>query len=115
MQLAPSVTFTTVTPGGRSGTNAWFEIYSNALNGGTASFPKSGDTCSSTYQVVQIDRFKLTETSFGCYNDDASLTAALKNSSLEGDIVVVGTTAGKDGRFFAGHHAYRRDQLWREL
>lgn len=95
MQVTPSVSFTTTSPGGRSGTNTWFEIYSNALKGGTATFPNSSDSCSSTYQVVQIDSSKLTETSFGCYNDDASLTAALKSSSLQGDIVVVGTTAGK--------------------
>lgn len=96
MQLTPSVAFTTVSPGGQPAGDSWFDILSNATNGGNTVYPSSSDTaCTTRYQVVVLDRKNLTETSYACYADDATLTSALKGSTLSGALVIVGTTKGQ--------------------
>lgn len=93
--LPPSVSFSTLAPGGQQSGSAWVSIVSNLVAGGGGDFPASTHaTCSERYQVLQLDRAKLTETDYQCYADDASLTAALKSSSLNGSLVIVGTTNG---------------------
>lgn len=98
MQLTPTVAFTTLAPGGQvNNGDPWFQIYSNALNGGTRTFPLTTDrTCTTPYQVVVLDRQKLSERSYECYADDESLQIGLKslvpNPNTAGFLVVVGTT-----------------------
>jgi hypothetical protein len=98
MQLTPSVAFSTLHPGGQPSGASLFQIFSNALNGGTQGYPLATDqTCTTAYQVIVLDRKKLTEKSYSCYADDASLQIGLKalvpaNPNLIGDLVILGTT-----------------------
>ena len=98
LQLTPSVAFTTVAPGGQKPGQPWIQIYSNALNGGTRTFPQSTDTtCATNYQVLQLDRKTLKEISYACANDSASLKTILQgfkpsnSSQAPGDLIIVGT------------------------
>jgi hypothetical protein len=93
--LPPSVSFETLAPGGQRSGSAWVSIVSNLVAAGGGDSPAADyKTCSGRYQVLQLDRTNLTETDFQCYDDDASLTDALKSSSLTGSLVIVGTTNG---------------------
>ena len=94
--LAPSLAFTTVSNGGQYDKNPWFQIYSNALNGGTISYP-SESPCTGVYQIVAINRQTLAEDSYACYGDDKSFTEALaalnpSDPTQKPDLVIAGTT-----------------------
>lgn len=91
-ELSSAIGFTTLAPGGQASGTAWIQLYSNALRGGTASYPTaSQSTCTTTYQVLVLDRQNVGEASYNCYDSDSALSTAL--SSLDSsDLVVVGTT-----------------------
>ncbi|MBV9678113.1 MAG: hypothetical protein JO185_17375 [Acidobacteriaceae bacterium] len=94
--LAPALGFTTVSTGGQYGSNPWFQIYSNALNGGTMSYPAESP-CTGVYQIVAINRQTLQEDSYACYGDDASFASALaalnpSDPTQKPDLVIAGTT-----------------------
>lgn len=96
ISLSPALAFTTVSNGGQYGTNPWFQIYSNALNGGTMSYP-SETPCTGVYQIVTLNRQTLQQDSYVCYPDDASFATALANlnstdPTAKPDLVVAGTT-----------------------
>jgi hypothetical protein len=100
LQLAPVLAFSTKTPGGQVSGTPWFQIYSNALNGGTMTYP-SGDPCTGQYQIVAINRQTLQADSDACYADDASFSAALaalnpSDPSQKPDLIVAGTTLGNN-------------------
>jgi hypothetical protein len=97
-QLAPAIGFTTLAPGGQAAGAPWIQMSSNGFRGGVVTYPKASDTtCTTTYQVLVIDRQTLAETSYACYDTDAELTAALGKlvpadpGVAMPDLVVVGT------------------------
>ena len=100
-EMSPTYGFTTVTSGGSSDpSKPWISIYSNALRGGTVTFPSSSDTpCTTVYQILLLDRRSLTEEGYSCYDTDAEFTAALgfPDDAQNGSeyLVIAGTTAGK--------------------
>lgn len=106
-QLTSSISFTTLAPGGQASGAPWIQLYSNALRGGTITYPTASQaTCTTTYQVLVIDRQTLAEKSYACYDTDAALSNALAQlvpadpGVTLPDLVVVGTTllhnAGSD-------------------
>ena len=77
-QLTSSISFTTLAPGGQESGTPWIQLYSNALHGGTITYPTASQaTCTTTYQVLVIDRQTLAEKSYACYDTDAALINAL--------------------------------------
>ena len=97
-QLAAAIGFTTLAPGGQAAGAPWIQLSSNAFRGGVVTYPTSDTTCTTTYQVLVIDRQTLAETSYNCYDTDAALTTALGQlvppdpSDARPDLVIVGTT-----------------------
>jgi hypothetical protein len=92
----PAVGFTTLAPGGQQ-SGAWIQLSSNALHGGTETYPSSSETtCASTYQVLVLDRQTLAEISYSCYDTDATLSAGLAllvpADPAQANLVIAGTT-----------------------
>jgi hypothetical protein len=93
-QLTSAIGFTTLAPGGQASGSPWIQLASNALHGGTVSYPTpSQATCTTTYQVLVLNRQTLGETSYNCYDSDTNLTTALAQLSSS-DLVIAGTTLG---------------------
>jgi hypothetical protein len=79
--LPPSVAFETVSLGGGS---PWFRIAGR-------DFPSSNYCYHDTMQVVDLDRYELSQKDYRCFNDAASLNNYLKTMT-QNDLVVAGTT-----------------------
>lgn len=102
--LTPLQGFTTIGPGGGS-PNGWIQIYSNQGRGSTTVYPK-GPACTTTYQVLALNRSDLKPKQddnyvdgYQCFDDDASLTAALNAFTVSNPgqyLVIAGTTPGKN-------------------
>ncbi len=87
--LPAAVGIRTVTPGGGS---PWIGIFSNQGAGSTTKYPET-TSCTTTYQVLALNRRTLAFESYNCYDNDHDLTAALKLFTAN-DLVIAGSSWG---------------------